>query len=585
MFHIRWVFKNIDVKHRRLFMAGIVISVVVSCTILINPYLTSLLVDNVIIGKNAQPLIPLLAAMMAVQVVRLGLRYAMQIMLEKSSQQMINTLRRRLFKTLQHQENSFFNRNRTGDLMTRMTGDLDVCRHFVCNLTHQTVDTVLLFTSTLIFLLMINWRLTLALVAVTPLLMLVTRMYSKKARPHFIKMRERLTEMNIAAQENIAGNRIVKAFAREAYEREKFEQRNRNFRNANLDINRLWLKFYPVIEILANFMTLITMLIGGIFIINGSLTAGELSIFTSLTWALANPMRSLGTLINDYQRFFTSANKVIEIYYSRPLIVDRLDAAEQDLPKGNIKFSNVCLKFGNRTILDDVSFEVKPGSTLAIIGPTGSGKTMLINLLTRSYDVTSGEVLLDGCNVKQWKLEQLRRSIGVATQDIFLFSDTIEGNIAFGNQQLSECEVVDFADLAAADEFTDKMPEGYDTIIGERGVGLSGGQKQRIALARALAVRPAVLVLDDTTSALDLETEKYIQSRIDKLPFECTKIIIAQRISSVKNADEIIVLEHGRITERGTHQQLIEQRGYYWETFAIQNDIPIESPATQGGVR
>lgn len=585
MFYIRWIFRNIDSKHRALFITGFIISVVVSCTVLINPYLTSLLVDNVIIGENVEPLIPLLATMLTVQVVRLGLRYSMQIMFEKASQQMIYTLRRRLFNTLQHQENSFFNRNRTGDLMTRMTGDLDVCRHFVCNLTHQTIDTVLLFASTLIFLLIINWQLTLALLAVTPLLMIVTYMYSKKARPHFIKMRERLTEMNIAAQENIAGNRIVKAFARETYESEKFEQRNRNFRDANLDVTRLWLKFYPVIEILANFMTLITILIGGIFMINDTLTPGELAIFTSMTWALANPMRSLGTLINDYQRFFTSANKVVEIFYSRPLIVNRLDAVTQDAPKGHIKFNKVGLKFGNKTILDDVSFEVKPGRTLAIIGPTGSGKTMIINLLTRLYDVTSGEVLLDECNVRQWRLEQLRGSIGVATQDIFLFSDTIEGNIAFGDQQLTESEVVDFADLAAANEFIAKMPEGYDTIIGERGVGLSGGQKQRIALARALAIRPAVLVLDDTTSALDLETEKYIQSRIDNLPFECTKIIIAQRISSVKNADEIIVLDHGRITERGTHQQLIEQKGYYWETLVLQNDIPIESPATQGGVR
>ncbi|MDD3832475.1 MAG: ABC transporter transmembrane domain-containing protein, partial [Oscillospiraceae bacterium] len=441
MFYIRWIFRNIDSKHRALFITGVIISVVVSCTVLINPYLTSLLVDNVIIGENVEPLIPLLATMLTVQVVRLGLRYSMQIMFEKASQQMIYTLRRRLFKTLQHQENSFFNRNRTGDLMTRMTGDLDVCRHFVCNLTHQTIDTVLLFTSTLIFLLIINWQLTLALLAVTPMLMIVTYMYSKKARPHFIKMRERLTEMNIAAQENIAGNRIVKAFARETYESEKFEQRNRNFRDANLGVTQLWLKFYPVIEILANFMTLITILIGGIFMINDTLTAGELAIFTSMTWALANPMRSLGTLINDYQRFFTSANKVVEIFYSRPLIVNRLDAVTQDAPKGYIKFNKVGLKFGNKTILDDVSFEVKPGRTLAIIGPTGSGKTMIINLLTRLYDVTSGEVLLDECNVRQWRLEQLRGSIGVATQDIFLFSDTIEGNIAFGDQQLTESEV------------------------------------------------------------------------------------------------------------------------------------------------
>ncbi|HQA16730.1 MAG TPA: ATP-binding cassette domain-containing protein, partial [Candidatus Avimonas sp.] len=223
-----------------------------------------------------------------------------------------------------------------------------------------------------------------------------------------------------------------------------------------------------------------------------------------------------------------------------------------------------------------------------IIGPTGSGKTTIVNLLARLYDVNSGEVLLDGCNVKMWKLQQLRSAIGAATQEVFLFSDTIDGNIAFGDQSLTEDEVRDFARRAAADGFIGKMPEGYQTIVGERGVGLSGGQKQRIALARALAVRPAVLVLDDTTSALDMETEKYIQAQLAALPFKCTKIIISQRVSSVKDADQIIVLQNGRIAERGRHQELIRQRGYYWETFALQNDIPVDFNSAAGlraGVR
>ena len=223
--------------------------------------------------------------------------------------------------------------------------------------------------------------------------------------------------------------------------------------------------------------------------------------------------------------------------------------------------------------IEDISFEVKKGEFVGIMGPSGSGKTTLIQLLARCYDVTSGSISVDGCNVRKWKLQQLRDGIGTATQDVFLFSDTVEGNIAFGDQTLTEDEVHDFARRAAADDFIKGLSEGYDTIIGERGVGLSGGQKQRIALARALAVKPGILVMDDTTSAVDMETEKYIQAQLRQLPYDCTKLIIAQRISSVKDADLILILKDGVVTERGTHQELLRQRGYYYETYCLQNGI------------
>ncbi len=230
-------------------------------------------------------------------------------------------------------------------------------------------------------------------------------------------------------------------------------------------------------------------------------------------------------------------------------------------------------------MLHDISFDVKPGQTLAIMGPTGSGKTTIINLLARCYDVSSGSVEVDGCDVKNWKLQQLRRHLGVATQDVFLFSDTVDGNIAFGNQALTEAQVHEYARIADADEFISKLSEGYDTLIGERGVGLSGGQKQRIALARALAMEPRILIMDDTTSALDSETERYIQEQLRHLPFPCTKIIIGQRISAVKDADQILILQEGKITERGTHEELLKNHGYYWETYALQNDLPVEGGA------
>ena len=582
MFQIRWLWKNVDKRYRVQYIAAMILCVVTCTMTLINPYLTGRLFDDVIMAQNPDPLIPILMAMLVVQVTRLGLRYTMILFMEWASQNMLYNLRIHLFQVLQYQEMSFFDRNRTGDLMTRLSADLDWCRHFASYLVYQIGDCVVLFIATLTFFFTISWKMTLTLVAVAPLLMLVTKLYSKKSRPRFMAMRERLAELNTSAQENIAGNRVVKAFAREEYERERFREKNRLYRDANLEVNKLWLTFFPFIELLANAMTLLTIFVGGLFIMLGEITPGELTIFTSLSWGLSTPMRNLGTLINDLQRFNASANKIIEVYYGRPLIADRPDALPHPHPEGRIEFRDVSFSFGPVKVLEHVSFTVEPGQTLAVMGPTGAGKTSLVHLLSRFYDPQEGAVLVDGCDVRLWKLRELRGCIGTATQDVFLFSDTVEGNIAFGDLNMSEEDVYDFARRADAAEFVEKMPEGYDTIVGERGVGLSGGQKQRIALARAMAVHPAILVLDDTTSALDMETEVYIQKQLRRLPYACTKIIIAQRISSVKDADQILVIRDGRIEERGTHRELLANRGYYWETYALQNDIRTE-PAAKGG--
>lgn len=576
---IRWLWGCADHKSHVRIITAMVISAVTSLMLLVNPSLTATLVDEVIIAENPEPLLGILAVMLIVKLAREGARYLMIVLLETASQNTVYSLRRTLFAKLQFQDTRFFDRNRTGDLMTRMSADLDWCRHFISYMDYSVVDCVFMFLGTLILFFCVSWKLTLCLAVVTPILMLITKLYSSKVRPLFVAMRERLSEMNTAAQENIAGNRVVRAFAREKYEEESFERRNAAFRDSQLAINKKWLSFYPFIELLANSMTVITVFLGGYFIILGEITPGELTIFTQLSWALSNPMRQLGNLINDTQRFATSATKVMELYYGRPHIADRPDAVDHDDMKGAIAFKNVTFHFDRQEVLHDISFAVKPGQTLAIMGPTGSGKTTIINLLARCYDVSSGSVEVDGCDVKNWKLQQLRRHLGVATQDVFLFSDTVDGNIAFGNQALTEAQVHEYARIADADEFISKLSEGYDTLIGERGVGLSGGQKQRIALARALAMEPRILIMDDTTSALDSETERYIQEQLRHLPFPCTKIIIGQRISAVKDADQILILQEGKITERGTHEELLKNHGYYWETYALQNDLPVEGGA------
>ncbi len=576
---IRWLWGCADHKSHVRIITAMVISAVTSLMLLVNPSLTATLVDEVIIAENPEPLLGILAIMLIVKLAREGARYLMIVLLETASQNTVYSLRRTLFAKLQFQDTRFFDRNRTGDLMTRMSADLDWCRHFISYMDYAVVDCVFMFLGTLILFFCVSWKLTLCLAVVTPILMLITKVYSGKVRPLFVAMRERLSEMNTAAQENIAGNRVVRAFAREKFEEEAFEQRNAAFRDSQLAINKKWLSFYPFIELLANSMTIITVFLGGFFIILGEITPGELTIFTQLSWALSNPMRQLGNLINDTQRFATSATKVMELYYGRPHIADRSDAVDHADMKGAIAFKNVTFHFDRQEVLHDISFAVKPGQTLAIMGPTGSGKTTIINLLARCYDVSSGSVEVDGCDVKNWKLQQLRRHLGVATQDVFLFSDTVDGNIAFGNQALTEAQVHEYARIADADEFISKLSEGYDTLIGERGVGLSGGQKQRIALARALAMEPRILIMDDTTSALDSETERYIQEQLRHLPFPCTKIIIGQRISAVKDADQILILQEGKITERGTHEELLKNHGYYWETYALQNDLPVEGGA------
>lgn len=573
---IKWLWDNMDAHlHKRQILA-LVISAVTSALLLVNPALSQRLIDDVIVAQNPEPLLGILAVMLAVKLGREASRYLMVILLEGNSQNVLFNLRTKLFRKLQYNDMRFFDQHRAGDLMTRMSADLDWCRHFISYIDYRVIDSVCVFLFTGVYLFTVNWKLTLMMIVITPVLMVITKFYSAHVRPRFIAMRDRLSDMNTAAQENIAGNRVVKAFAREEYEKEQFEQRNHAYLESNLRINKLWLTFYPFIELLANAIMLITVFVGALFIVRGELTPGQLAVFTGLSWALSNPMRDLGNLLNDMQRFSTSAAKVMELDYINPRIVDAPDARDHAHMKGKIEFRDVSFNFDTKKVIDHVSFTVQPGQTVAVMGPTGGGKTTLINLLARFYDVSEGEILVDDCNVKEWKLQQLRGGIGTATQDVFLFSDTVEGNVAFGNQELTLEEVKDFTRRAAAGDFVEKLSEGYDTIIGERGVGLSGGQRQRIALARALAVKPSILIMDDTTSAVDMETEQYIQQQLRELPFPCTKFIIAQRISSMRDADLILVLKDGRIAERGTHEELVRLHGYYYQTYALQNDLPTE---------
>ena len=595
MLQIKWVWKNMR-GAKKVYIFALSVGLLSSLLVFVNPMLTQRVVDEVLVGvtqadgtvfHNTEILMPLLIGIVGMHVFRMLCLYGRTFFADYSTQKLTVNLRRHLYDKIQSQDKSYYDRNRTGDLMTRMTGDLEMVRHFMAFVLRELLTDTVLFLVTLVYFFTVDWVMTLCILAVTPLLLWMSKSFSGKVRSKYADLREKLSELNTQAQENISGNRVVKAFAREGYEIEKFSQKNEDYRGANIDAQFTWLRYFPVMNGIASSLTVITYGLGALFIINGQMTAGQLAAVSGLSWAISEPMRNLGMLLNDTQRFFASANKVIEMYYEQPRIVDAADTV--DMPErfqGKVEFKDVHFGFGREKVFDGISFTANPGETIAIMGATGSGKTSLVNLLARFYDVTGGQVLVDGVDVRKMKLRDLRHNIGMAPQEVFLFSETVDGNIAYSDPEMSEEEVKSYARIADADGFIKRMEDGYETIVGERGVGLSGGQKQRIALARALAAKPAILVLDDTTSAVDLETEKYIQEQLAAMEGKkCTKFIIAQRISSVKDADQILILADGKIAERGTHQELLRQNGYYREIFELQHGEAMAKEAVLNGAQ
>ena len=552
---------------------GMFLSVARSVSVILNPLLSKELVDVAIANNDHELLVRLVALMCVVVLGRTLLSFCRKALFELSSQKMTTNIRMTMFDNIQRQEMSFFDKVHAGDLITRTNSDVFNVRHFVAYTSFMIIETPILFLSAAISLMFISPVLTISLLVVLPILGLASSLYSKKVAPIYRGIRQNFAQLNIQAQENIDANRVVKAFAAEKREIERFAKASREYKDKNLQAAYAWNKVVPVIEFLAQSLTFITLLVGGLLVINGSITIGELSVFTSLTWALAFPMRSVSSVLNDYQRFKTSAVKIIELCEQSPLIAARPEAvpAEGRL-SGKIEFKNVSFSYkaDGEKVLNNVSFVAEQGETIAIMGPTGSGKTTFINLISRFYDVTEGEILLDGVDVRMRRLEDIRKSVAVAAQDVFLFSDTVEGNIAYSDPDMSNDRVHRYAKLAVADEFISDMEDSYDTIIGERGVGISGGQKQRLALARAMAAEAPILILDDTTSAVDMETEKIIQKSLRQLPTDCTKIIIAQRISSVKHADKILILEDGKV-DIGDHQTLAATNEYYRSICEVQD--------------
>lgn len=553
------------------FVAALILSVFTAAMVIVNPYLSKILIDDCIKGNMRHLFLPLVLIMGGVTLLQNGVRVLRMVFIEHASQEMIVNIRNTVFDKVQNQDMRFFDEISSGDIITRTTGDLEYLRHFTAWVTYHLIETIVMFVVSVVMLFFINPTLTLLLLAVMPFLIVTSIIYSKKVRPQYRWIRQQLAKLNGAAQENIDGNRVVKAFVREDYEIEKFAKKSKEFKDFNLKAARMWQKIVPLMNFFSESLSIITLIAGGILVIKDYITIGDLALFTSLTWALAMPMKNISGLLNDLQRFSTSVEKVIEICdFPQNIKDDENPVPQTDRLKGKIEFKNVSFGYGKNTIIENASFVINPGETVVIMGPTGSGKTTLINLLIRFYDVTEGEILLDDVDIRKRTLSSVRKATAVATQDVFLFSDTIDGNIAFSDTSMPEERVKNCAKLACADDFITHTTDGYDTIIGERGVGLSGGQRQRIALARALAAKPSILILDDTTSAVDADTERQIQHSLKNLPFNTTKIIIAQRVSATKNADKIFILENKKIV-CGTHEELVKTNEYYRNICEIQS--------------
>ena len=558
-------------KHYALYLAGTLAMLAGVILDMFNPMLVQRIIDDVIVGGNTGLFTGIVLALAGITAGRAVSGYFKEYMFDMASSSIIAKFRIRLFDHIQRQSFSFFDKINTGELMSRMKEDTENVMNVICFGIMLLTEQVLYFIIASVILFSISWKLAAVSLVMMPVIAFIALKLEKRIGKAFEKISDQRAVLNTTAQENLAGVRLVKAFGREKHEIGKFLRQNEEISRLNIEQSHIWAKFQPLMDYFTNAVSILVISVGGFLVIGGEMSVGTLVSFNLYAFMLVWPMRVIGWLVNMMAQCVASLKKIDKIFAEEPDIKNPPDALYPDNIDGHIEFRDVTLTLDGNDILRNISFEVKPGSTVAIMGGTGSGKSSLVHLIGRYYDSTSGSILVDGHDVREYDLQALRRGISVVMQDVFLFSDTIRENIIFGRDEDSGYD--EKMILASRDahihDFITGTRDGYETVIGERGIGLSGGQKQRISIARAMARECGILILDDSTSALDVETEQQIQESISR-KHGMTKIIIAHRVSAAKNADEILFLDDGRIAERGTHKELLDMRGRYYETYMIQ---------------
>ena len=565
--------------YKSLVFFGFLTQTIVITTRLIQPLITRLLVNDVIVGGQHELLLKLCLSLLGLVAIRASSVILRGSMSEKSYQSGAYDLRTVLFKHLQKLSFSFYDRNRVGEIMSRMTGDLEGVRNYLSEGVTTLYEQTLTFFGALIFMFTLSWQVALTILTTLPLIAFIAFRFRKRIQPVFRGVREQSADLHTRVQENQAGIHVVKAFVREDYELERFTTENRKLLDLNLQVTDIWRDYVPLIQFLSEICTPLVLAVGSALIAAGHMDIGTLVGVTGYIWMLTQPMRMLSQMINSITRAVTSGEKVFYYLDLGPQIKDVEKPHNPAKRHGRVEFDNVSFQYDDQVVLGNISFVAEPGQTIGIMGATGAGKTTLIKLLSRSYDVTSGRILVDGIDIRQQGMHDLRSSIAYVPQETFLFSESVFENIRFGRPDAPLDQAVLAARAAQAENFIEEMPLKYETIVGERGVGLSGGQKQRTAIARALLIDPAILVLDDSTSAVDMQTEYLIQQHLEQSMVGRTTFVIAHRMSSVKNADLILILDKGSIIERGTHQELMAKKGSYWQMWQDQ----LASIAGEGG--
>lgn len=564
--------KSYYLPFKKYFIISILFLIVVTGITVVYPIILQLTIDEVVL-KGEYGWIPYLSiGFIAVMIVKGIATYIYQYTGDMFGISSVYLLRNGLYKKLQYLPFSYYDNAKTGDLMSRLTADVEGFRFFLSAGFSELIRFVLLIAVSFVVMLNYSVSLTLVTLVTIPFLAVVTYKFDKAVHPAFRGIRKSFGILNTKVQENISGINTVKSLSREDFEVGKFNKANGDYKDQYLLTSSIWSKYFPLMEFLGNVSVLLLIAYGGYLVINDSLQPGELVAFYSLLGYIMWPIMNLGFVVNQFSQAKASGERLLEILEKDYLIADKLGAKHAEKLEGEVEFCDVSLKYATKEgfALNEISFSAQPGKTIGLIGGTGSGKTSITQLLTRFYEASDGVVLIDGHNVEEYEIESLRGNIGLVSQESFLFSSSIKSNIAYGKPESTMKEIVHAAKLAQAHDFIMELPDGYDTMLGERGLGLSGGQKQRIAIARAICINPSILILDDATSAVDMQTEFTIQKELHAIMENKTTFIIAHRISSIKHADEILVLDDGHIVERGRHAELITQNGPYRRIYDIQ---------------